>query len=82
MMVPLTFLCALVSTINHHNVYVDALEKHELYPFGAGVGDNKLPSVNQPKDEDDVSSTEVKLTTNIKFYSSEYDAIYVSTYQM
>ena len=82
MMVPLTLLCAFVSTINHYTVYVDALEKHELYPFRASVGDSKLPSVNQPKDEDDVSSTEVKLTTNIKFYSSEYDAIYVSTYQI
>ena len=79
-MVPLALLCVLLSIISNHNVYVDALEKHELYPFGMSVGDNKLPSVNQPKDEDDVSSSEIKLTTNIKFYSSEYDAIYVSTY--
>ena len=58
-----------------------AIEKSDLYPYGASVGDQKLPSKSKyvnHTDEDDVSSPEIRLNTYIKFYSSEYGAIYVS----
>ena len=74
----LALQCVLLLIINNHKLYVDALEKHELYPYGVSAGDTKLPSVNQARNEDDVSSNEIKLRTNIKFYSSEYGGIYVS----
>ena len=60
---------------------VKAIEKSDLYPYGASVGDQKLPSKSKyvnHTDEDDVSSPEIRLNTYIKFYSSEYGAIYVS----
>ena len=57
---------------------VNAVEKSELYPYGLSAGDTKLEATKLGNENEDISSNEIKLKTNIKFYSNEYGAIYVS----
>ena len=57
---------------------VSAVEKSELYPYGLSAGDTKLEATKLENENEDISSNEIKLKTNIKFYSNEYGAIYVS----
>ena len=56
---------------------VSAIEKSDLYPYGLSAGDTKLVSTKLGGENEDISSNEIKLKTNIKFYSNEYGAIYV-----
>ena len=46
----------------------------DLYPFGTEYGDKLL----QNKDQEDISSQEIKLNTSVKFFSRSYDGIFVS----
>jgi hypothetical protein len=41
-------------------------------PFGSAAGDSRLPS-----DSEDISSAEVPLSTNVKFFAREYGSVYV-----
>ena len=59
---------------------VSAIEKSDLYPYGLSAGDTKLVSTKLGGENEDISSNEIKLKTNIKFYSNEYGAIYVRIY--
>ena len=59
---------------------VSAVEKSELYPYGLSAGDTKLEATKLGNENEDISSNEIKLKTNIKFYSNEYGAIYVSSW--
>ena len=59
------------------NFGVSAIEKSDLYPYGLSAGDTKLTSTKLGGENEDISSNEIKLKTNIKFYSNEYGAIYV-----
>ena len=74
-------LLIVFSLKNHSKFCVNAIETKDLYPFGSSVGDNRLPPTLQDTPQDDISSNEIKLKTNIKFYSNEYGAIYVSKKQ-
>ena len=56
---------------------VSAIEKSDLYPYGLSAGDTKLTATKLGGENEDISSNEIKLNTNIKFYSNEYGAIYV-----
>ena len=58
--------------------YASALQKSDLYPYGLNAGDTKLTATRPGGQDEDISSDEIKLKTNIKFYSNEYGAIYVS----
>jgi hypothetical protein len=51
---------------------VFSISKDQFYPFGAKAGDLKLP-----KNAEDISSSEIRLKTPIKFFSREYNGIYV-----
>ena len=53
--------------------FVLSISKDQFYPFGAKAGDSKLP-----KNSEDISSSELRLKTPIKFFSREYTGIYVS----
>ena len=63
---------------DYSNLYVNAIQKSELYPYGLSAGDTKLVPTNSAAKDEDISSDEIRLKTNIKFYSNEYGAIYVS----
>jgi hypothetical protein len=52
---------------------VHPLPKDQFYPFGAKLGDAQLPKATE-----DVSSSEIRLKTPVKFFSREYSGIYVS----
>ena len=52
---------------------VFSLPKDQFYPFGAKNGDATLP-----KGSEDVSTSEIRLKTPIKFFTREYSGIYVS----
>ena len=56
-----------------------AYKKNELYPYGLSNGDTRLSAKRPGAQNEDISSEEIKLKTNIKFFSNEYGAIYVST---
>ena len=52
---------------------VFSLPKDQFYPFGAKHGD-----ANLPKGSEDVSTSEIRLKTPVKFFTREYSGIYVS----
>ena len=54
----------------NHSIW--GLSRVDLFPFGEPQGDKKLPS-----DNEDVSSAEIALSTNVKFFSRQYGSIYV-----
>jgi len=69
------FVCCLLSIFTPH---VLSISKDQFYPFGAKAGDLRLP-----KNSEDISSSELRLKTPIKFFSREYNGIYVSkTYKV
>ena len=49
------------------------VRSNDLFPFGSPAGDERLPA-----DAEDISSPEVSLATNVKFFDREYGSIYVS----
>ena len=57
-----------------------AIQNSGLYPYGLNAGDTRLTPTRPGAQDEDISSDEIKLKTNIKFYSNEYGAIYVSIY--
>ena len=71
-------LFIVLSIQGHQKCCVNAIETSDLYPYGINAADNKLTPAHQSTQEDDISSNEITLNTNIKFYSNEYTAIYVS----
>ena len=48
----------------------------QLYPFGSQNGDIELPA----QIEEDVSSSEIRLNTPVKFFDREYKSIFVSAH--
>ena len=78
MSVRLTFLILLL-TNDHSKFCVSGIQKNELYPYGSSNGDTRLSAKRPGAQNEDISSEEIKLKTNIKFFSNEYGAIYVST---
>ena len=46
----------------------------DMYPFGQAYSDTKLDT----EYDEDISSAEIKLGTNVKFFSREYRSIFVS----
>ena len=57
-------------------------KKNELYPYGLSNGDTRLSAKRPGAQNEDISSEEIKLKTNIKFFSNEYGAIYVRTFMI
>ena len=53
---------------------VNGLYVSDLYPFGLTNGDQKLSTDY----DEDTSSPEIKLGTNVKFFSREFGSIFVS----
>ena len=53
---------------------VNGLYVTDLYPFGLTNGDQKLSTDY----DEDTSSPEIKLGTNVKFFSREFGSIFVS----
>ena len=51
-----------------HGLYVS-----DMYPFGEAYSDTKLST----EYDEDISSAEIKLGTNVKFFSREYKSIFV-----
>ena len=78
MSVRLTFLILLL-TNDHSKFCVSGIQKNELYPYGSSNGDTRLSAKRPGAQNEDISSEEIKLKTNIKFFSNEYGAIYVRT---
>ena len=76
MSVRLTFLILLL-TNDHSKFCVSGIQKDELYPYGLSNGDTRLSAKRPGAQNEDISSEEIKLKTNIKFFSNEYGAIYV-----
>nr|XP_040583540.1 nidogen-like [Lepeophtheirus salmonis] len=50
-----------------------SLSESELVPFGRSYGDQSLP-----KDVEDISSPELELDVNVKFFGREYGSIFVN----
>ena len=78
MSVKLTFLILLL-TNDPSKFCASGIQKNELYPYGSSNGDTRLSAKRPGAQNEDISSEEIKLKTNIKFFSNEYGAIYVST---
>ena len=78
MSVRLTFLMLLL-TNDHSKFLVSGIQKIDLYPYGRSNGDTRLSAKRPGAQNEDISSEEIKLKTNIKFFSNEYGAIYVRT---
>ena len=76
MSVRLTFLILLL-TNDHSKFCVSGIQKDELYPYGLSNGDTRLSAKRPGAQNEDISSEEIKLKTNIKFFSNEYGAIYI-----
>ena len=76
MSVRLTFLILLL-TNDHSKFCVSGIQKNKLYPYGLSNGDTRLSAKRPGAQNEDISSEEIKLKTNIKFFSNEYGAIYV-----
>ena len=55
---------------------VNGLYVSDLYPFGIANGDQKLST----EYDEDTSSPEIKLGTNVKFFSREFGSIFVSLF--
>ena len=53
---------------------VNALYVSDMYPFGEAFSDTKLDT----EYDEDISSAEIKLDTNVKFFSREFSSIFVS----
>jgi len=51
---------------------ITAIDRRQLFPFGAPQGDDRLDV------GDDISSSEVQLTTPIVFYDDYFSSLYVS----
>ena len=51
---------------------ITAIDRRELFPFGAPQGDDRLDV------GDDVSSSEVQLRTRVVFYDDFFSSLYVS----
>ena len=52
-----------------------SLRRSDLFPFGSRSGDSRLPA-----DTEDVSSPEVALGVNVKFFGRDYESIFVSAF--
>ena len=76
MSVRLTFIIVLL-TNDLSKFRVSGIQKIELYPYGLNNGDTRLFAKSPGAQNEDISSEEIKLKTNIKFFSNEYGAIYV-----
>ena len=49
------------------------IRRSDIFPFGTPAGDEKLD-----RNKEDASSREIRLGTNIKFFDTEYDTVFVS----
>ena len=58
-------------------MYCSAITVRDLFPFGRDNGDDSLYAGTDGGAED-VSSAEIQLGTNVKFFGRDYGAIYVS----
>jgi hypothetical protein len=56
--------------------FCNGIERGDLFPFGREADDDSLHAGTDGSAED-VSSEEIALGTNVKFYQREYGAIYV-----
>ena len=54
-------------------ISIHSLRHDQLIPFGRNAGDDHLP-----RDVEDMSSPEINLNINVKFFSREYGSIFVS----
>ena len=55
-----------------------AITVRDLFPFGRDNGDDSLYAGTAAGGAEDVSSAEVPLATNVRFFGRDYGAIYVS----
>jgi len=64
--------CVGVLLTLQHLQCITAIDRRQLFPFGAAQGDTRMEV------GDDLSSSEVQLRTPIVFYDDLYSSLYVS----
>ena len=69
-------LARLILSVLLWGQFCQGLYVSDMYPFGEAYSDTKLST----EYDEDISSAEIKLGTNVKFFSREYKSIFVSIF--